>query len=113
MGIVLTIVVVQCVIAVVVIAVLKHLLDRELVEAALEKLQAAALAGVSGTLKVRSSGDIQENIKTRVQSLVRRKAPEMKIEYVHDPSLKGGLFIEWSGGSIDCGLAGRVKNIWS
>ena len=110
MGWLLILIVMQSVIAAVVILVLKHLLDKELIEAALEKLQAAS-GGLSGQVKVKSAKDLNSQIQHRIQSLLRGK--ETKVIFELDPSLKGGLRIEFSAGNpIDCSMAGRLKNLW-
>ena len=113
MGLFLCILFVQCVIVAAVVFILKRLLDRELIEGALEKLQATVIAPAQGEIIIKSAAVLNQEIQSRVQSLVRRRAPDIKVVFTRDSGLKGGIVIESSGGVIDFSLASRLKNFWS
>ena len=103
---------VQILIAVGVIFVLKHKLNRELTEAALEKLHAAAF-GTSGPIIVKSHRALSQETQNRMRSMVNRRSARAEVVFEQDRTLKGGIVIDLPGGSIDCSLAGCIKKLWS
>ena len=111
MGIIALVLLAQCFIAVIVIAVLKRLLERELIEAGFEQLQAALLPAETPQVTVRSALDLKPETRGRAQAVLKRKAADIKIIFTSDPALKGGIVFEWPGGNIDCSLADRLKNL--
>lgn len=110
---VFVLIVVQVIIAAVVIFVLKRLLDKELVQAALEKLQGADIPTGDPQVDVRFCPPLSPEVKARVQSVVRHKSPAAKVVFSEDPSLKGGLVITVAGVVMDFSMTGRLKNFWS
>jgi F0F1-type ATP synthase delta subunit len=111
MGIVLTVLIVQCIIAAVVIFVLKHLLDRELMDAAMEKLQASDFFP-AGAVTITSASSLDAQTQSRIQALLRRKG-DVKIVFAKDPGIQGGLIIACADKTIDFSVANRLKNIFS
>src|SRR5690348_1946037 len=97
---ILTFVCVQLVIAVTVILVLKKLLDRELVDAALEKLESYKPADGIKQVSVRLA-KANEMINHRLQSVCRKKFAQAQLQMEQDPAIKGGLIIELDGDVLD------------
>ncbi len=102
---------IQILVATAVIFILKHKLDRELVEASLEKLHAAAFQA-PGQIMVKSYKVLSREIQGHFKSIVRRKAADAEIIFVQDKALKGGVIIELPQEKIDFSLAGRLRNFW-
>lgn len=112
MGWFLAVLLLQCVIAVVVIIVLKYLLDRELVEAAMEKLYTRA-RGNSDSVEVISATPLNEKVCGRIKDLITRKSPDTKVTFIQDVAIKGGIIIRFHDEEINFSLEDRLKNIWS
>ncbi len=109
MGWIIVLVLVQLLIAGVVIFVLKRLLDRELMLTALEKLD--SLEPVK-EITVKYAGHLSDAIRSKIQSILRRKTEGIKVIFIESSELKGGLVIEAEGVVFDFSLAGRLKNFW-
>ena len=110
---IIILILVQTVIAGAVIFVLKRLLDRELIEAALEKAQAVALTPLPEAIVVTSAGTLNVQASQRFQSIFKRKAPDVNIVFEQDPALQGGVVIAWGREHLDFSIASRLKNFWS
>ena len=108
----LILILVQVAIAGAVIFVLKRLLDRELVQAALERLHAVAVAAGTGDVVVKHCGVLSSQVQGQIQSIVRSKSPQAKVIFQEDAALRGGLAVQLPGEFIDFSLAARLKNFW-
>ncbi len=107
------VILVQAVVAAVVIYVLKRQLDRELVEAALEKLQGFHWEGITGDIVIKSQPSLKPQSQAHAQAIVHRKLPQARIVFVTDSSIWGGIVIELSGQTLDFSLVNRLKNFWT
>ena len=108
----LILVVVQVVIAAIVIFVLKHLLEKELNAAALEKLHTLNLSA-GQEVTVTSAGVLREKLKVQLQALLCRKSPDVKVIFQQDQDIRGGMIIELPGETLDFSIANRLKHFWS
>jgi len=97
--------VVQCVFTVVVIFVLKKIWDRELIRAALEKLETCNASPEAKEIDVRSASKISEEFKDHIESIRRRKFVQANLNIQQDPSLKGGIVITVGDLSLDFSLS--------
>ena len=113
MGILLIIFFIQCVIAVVAIFILKKLLDKELMEAALEKLESCKASEEVKEISVHSATEINPEYKSRIQSVCKRKFAQARLDILLDPLLKGGVVIKAGEYSLDFSLSNRLQNFWS
>lgn len=102
---------VQAIVAGIVLLVLKGRLHRELVDAALEKLQASAIPS-GADIRVVSAKALDAAAQERVTAMVARKAPQAGIVFDADPSLKGGIMFEYGDNRIDFSVSGRLKTAW-
>lgn len=106
-------VLVQLMVAGVVVVVLKHLLNKELIEAALEKLEFFKPAQGSSLIMVSLGRAMDDELGARFESLRRRRFAEFKIEFKQDKSLKGGVIVIIGNDVLDFSLNTRLKNFWS
>ena len=104
--------IVQVLVAGIVIFILKRLLDKELIEAALEKLQGLHAPENVGDIIVRlGRSDFQA--QGRFEELTRRRFPRAKLSVEEDAALKGGVIITIGDQTLDFSVASRLKGFWS
>ena len=103
---------VQVVIAGVVIFILKRLLDKELVEAALEKLQGLSAGDIAGEIVLRVNRP-DFKVQGRFEDLVRRRFPAAQLIVQEDAGLKGGVVLIVAGQTLDFSITSRLKGFWS
>ncbi len=113
MGWIITFVVVQLIMAVIVVLVLRKLLEKELIEAALEKLEYFKPAQGGGEFIIRVASHLDGRIEDRFKSWCGRRFAGSKISFEQDGALKGGVVIVAGGEVLDFSLANRLKNLWS
>jgi F0F1-type ATP synthase delta subunit len=104
----------QVVVALIVIAVLKKLLDRELVESALEQLEVFKYQGDLSEIKkifVISHKTMSPEIQTRFKSIAARRLKEVPIEFSTDIGFKGGVKVVIAQTQIDCTLSDRLQKL--
>jgi F0F1-type ATP synthase delta subunit len=104
---------VQCAFAVVVILVLKRLLDKELMNAALEKFESCKSSSEVIEITVLSASRMNEEFKSRLESVRKRKFVQARLNFKEDPGLKGGLAIALGDVLLDFSLQSRLQNFWS
>jgi F0F1-type ATP synthase delta subunit len=109
MGILIATLFLQCIIAGIVIFVLKRLLEKELFENALEKLHSAK--EMTSPITVITANNINIQNKSRIESLLKRKIENVSINFSQDQALKGGIILKWAQGAIDCSLSERLKHL--
>ncbi len=107
------VIVVQIVIVAVVVVVLKRLLDKELIDAALERMIHAGIPEGVSTVVVKSSGTLNDVVKARVGQALRSRSSTVEIIFQQDASIKGGLIVEMGTQVLDFSIANRLKNFWS
>ena len=113
MGTLLMVLLGQCVFAVVVILVLKKLLDRELMNAALEKFEACQSSLTIKEISVFSASAINEDFKGHLESIRKRKMPSAHLNFQQNAELRGGVVIAAGDALLDFSLASRLQNFWS
>lgn len=104
---------VQCVFALVVIFVLKRLLDKELMRAALEKFESCKTSPEIKEIAVRSASMINDEFKVYLESIRKRKFTQAKLSFQEDAALKGGVVIAVGDQLLDFSLSSRLQHIWS
>ena len=95
------------------IFVLKKLLDKELMNSALEKFESCKASSDIKEIIVRSSSTINDEFKSRLESIRKRKFIQAKLDFQFDASLKGGLVIVLGDLLLDFSLSSRLQNFWS
>lgn len=113
MSIILIIFLGQCVIAAIVIIVLKKLLDRELMNAALEKFESCKASADIKEITVLSSSRIKDEVQGRLESIRKRKFVQAKLIYRVEPQVKGGIVIALEDILLDFSLSSRLQNFWT
>ena len=106
----------QVVLALVVIFVLKKLLDRELVESALEQFEVLKYDGdpsVIKTIAVTARKPLGAEIQSRFKSIAARRFKGMSIDFSTDAELKGGVKVVIGKMQIDCSLNDRLERLFS
>jgi F0F1-type ATP synthase delta subunit len=103
----------QCVFAVAVIFVLKKLLDRELIRAALEKFEACKTPPDIKEITVLSAAGIGEEFKGHLESIRQRKMPQANLNFRENAALKGGIVIAMGDILLDFSLLSRLEHFWS
>ena len=103
---------VQALVAAVVIFILKQLLDKELIEAALEKFQGLDTGKDTADIRVRL-GKMDARARERFEDLARRRFPRARLTVEQDEGLKGGVIITVGSEQLDFSVANRLKGFWS
>jgi F0F1-type ATP synthase delta subunit len=105
----------QVVLALIVIAVLKKLLDRELVESALEQFEVFKYQGDLSRIKkiaVVGHKEIRPEIQTRFKNIAARRFKDIPIDFSTDMTLKGGVKVLMAEAQIDCTLSDRLQRLF-
>ncbi len=113
MHIIAIFVLLQVVIGAVAVFVLVRLLDKELIEAALERLQAVSAAELFGPVHFKTARPLNPEHRGRIQSIFKRKAVQGKIIFEENLALKGGLLIAYNDQVLDFSLSSRLQKLWS
>lgn len=103
---------VQVIVASVVIYGLKRRLDRELIEAAIEKLSVIKGSDEQGLIVVTSQINLKESWRFSIERIIKHKFSSAEIIFKQDPLLKGGIIINAFGQTLDFSIANRLKNFW-
>lgn len=111
MTLVLIFIVVQIIVAGIVIAVLNNKLKKELIEAALENLQANLPSATHAQVRVISAAELDAPIKARIENMMKRKAPNASVLFETDLVLKSGLVIHVGDMVLDFSLSERLKKL--
>jgi F0F1-type ATP synthase delta subunit len=92
---------------------LKKHLDRELIAAALEKLEACKVSPEIKEILVRSGGGVSDETKAHLESIRQRKFNQTQLNIQKDSTLKGGMVIAAGDLLLDFSLSGRLRHLWS
>lgn len=114
-GIIFFVFALQLVMALIVIAVLMHLLGRELTEAALEELEGLKSPQDAGGIKsvaVVSHAQLSNENVSRIKSVVGRKFKGASVEFSTDNTLQGGVMVRAGATVIDCSVKKRLEKLW-
>jgi len=103
----------QCVFVVAVVFVLKGLLDKELLRAALEKFESCKVPEEIKEITVLSAKNISDEYKSHLESVRKRKMPQASLKYMENADLKGGVVIAAGDLFLDFSLSSRLQNFWS
>ena len=101
----------QGLVAAAVIFVLKRVLDKELMKAALEQLESGQIPSATGEIVVRFSAPVSDEFKNHLESIRQRKFARANVDFRREAGLKGGVIIEAEGCSLDFSLAGRLRDL--
>ena len=96
-----------------VIFVLKRLLDKELMKAALEKFESCKTSPDINEIVVRSASSINDEFKDHLESIRKRKFAQANLNFQEDAELKGGVVIAIGDLLLDFSLASRLQHFWS
>ncbi len=111
-GIVFLVVVLQAVVAAVGLIFFKRLLDKELIEAALEKFQTWEAAKTADRIALRLHS-LDPRIRDRFEELSRRRFPSAQLTFELDAGIKGGAVISAGSEELDFSMASRLRTFWS
>jgi F0F1-type ATP synthase delta subunit len=114
-GIIFLIFGLQVVLALIVIVVLKKLLDRELVESALEQFEVLKYQEDPSQLKtiaVVGHKALKDQIRSRFKSVAARKFKGVPVDFPTDAGLKGGVKVVVGRTVIDCTLNDRLEKMF-
>jgi len=103
----------QCVFAGVVIFVLKGLLDKELIRAAIEKFESCKISPDIKEIAIFSASTISDEFKYNLESIRKRKFADVNLKFQENTELKGGVVIALGEELLDFSLASRLENFWS
>jgi F0F1-type ATP synthase delta subunit len=103
----------QCVFAAAVIFVLKRLLDKELMTAALEKFESCKASSDIKEITVLSASKVNHEFQHRFESIRKRKFLEAKLNFRENPELKGGVVIALGDLFLDFSFQSRLEHFWS
>ena len=103
----------QCVFVFVVIFVLKIILDKELINAALEKFESAPSSEDLKEILVYSAVNLSDEIKSRLEIVRRRKFVGANFNFLQNAELKGGIVISMNDTLLDFSLTTRLQQFWS
>jgi F0F1-type ATP synthase delta subunit len=112
MSIVLMVIFVQLIFAAVVFFILKKLLDRELLGAALEKFESCESSPAIKEITVYSASRISDESRGRFESIRQRKFSGANLNFMENAGLKGGLVISMENVLLDFSLYSRLHNFW-
>ena len=104
---------VQCVIAGIVIFVLKGFLDRELKKAAIEKLVSLKAAQDINQITVYYAHVMPSMIQEEIKNIAHQKFSKGNIVFEQLQALKGGLMIKIADEVLDFSLSSRLEHLWS
>jgi len=104
---------VQCLLAIGVVFVLKKILDRELIEVALENLEACKTSPDVKEIIVRLPSAVSDEIKSHLESIRKRKFIQANLNIQEDRALKGGMVIAVGDVLLDFSLSSRLQHFWS
>ncbi len=113
MTILIMIIILQLTIALVVIFVLKHFLDRELEKAAIEKLMSLKANADLKVVNIYHAKPLTLNIEGEFRALVKNKFSGSEIIFEQISNLKGGLIIKAADEVLDFSVSSRLENLWS
>ena len=113
MFIFLILILVQCVFAGVVIFVLKKLLDKELMMAALEKFESCKASSDIKEITVHTASKVNDDLQRKLESIRKRKFVQAKLDFKENTGLKGGVVIALGDILLDFSLSSRLHHFWS
>jgi len=103
----------QCVLVGIVIFVLKRLLDKELVQAALEGFESCKAPSDIKEIDVFSASRISDELKSHLESVRQCRFVQANLNFKENADLRGGLIIALGDIVLDFSLASRLENFWS
>ena len=110
MSILLMVLLGQFVFAVIVIFVLKSLLDKELMMAAIEHFESCKSSPELKEITIRTASNVSDEFKSQLESVKQRKFVQSNLIFQEDASLKGGVIITVGDIQLDFSLLSRLKH---
>ena len=80
---------------------------------ALEKFESCKASPDIKEITVRSASTINDEFKSRLESIRKRKFIQAKLNFQDDVGLKGGVVIVMGDLLLDFSLSSRMQNFWS
>jgi F0F1-type ATP synthase delta subunit len=115
LNIIFIVFILQIIVALIVIFVLKKLLDRELIEAALEQLEVLRPKDDAPPFKsaeVISHADLNSETQGRVKNILSRRFKGLAVNFSTDSGLKGGVKVVIGAAVVDCTLDDRLQKMF-
>ena len=106
-------VLVQTAIAVAVVLVLKKLLNKELIESALEKFTSLKTSPDTTRLEIHYAAPLNPAFQERFKLLAQRKFTHVALVWQEDKSLKGGVVLIVGNETFDFSITNRLRHFWS
>ncbi len=110
---ILIIFLIQVVFVLAVIFVLKRLLDRELMNSALEKFESCKSSDQIKEITVFSCSTVNKEFRYRFESVSKRRFPQAQLKYRIEAGLKGGVVLCVGEDLLDFSLRCRLQNFWT
>ncbi|MBP6342649.1 MAG: F0F1 ATP synthase subunit delta [Candidatus Omnitrophica bacterium] len=114
-GIVFVVFVLQVVLALIVVAVLKVFLGKELIKVALERFETLKLQEDIAQIKeisVFSHSPLESDIQTRIKTVAAGKFKGIPLNLAVNSALEGGMVIMVGSTVIDCSSKTRLSSLW-
>ena len=103
----------QCVFALIVVFVLKKMLDKELMRAALEKFESCKASLEIKEIDIYLATAMNEEFMSHLEVIRKNKFAQARVNVQRNPDLKGGIVIKLGDLLLDFSLASRLQNFWS
>ena len=101
----------QFLIACIIFAFLKKILNEDLIELAVEKLKNSQLNPGLNEVVIISYKQMKGSTKNRIEREIKSKRDNLLVQFSELKELKGGVVIQMGEHIIDCSLLTRLKNI--
>ena len=101
----------QFLIACIIFAFLKKILDEDLIELAVEKLKNSQLNPALNEVVIISYKRMKDATKSRIEREIKLKRDKLSVRFSESKELKGGVVIQMGENIIDCSLLTRLKNL--
>lgn len=115
LGIFGKIIILQMIVVAVAVYVLMRLLDRDLVLIAIERargFQPSEEAKKAEKIVVIAAGKLSADWQAQLSSALKKKCFRAEIEFLENPTLRGGLVVEIAGEVWDYSLMNRLKHLF-
>lgn len=114
-GIIFVVFILQVVLALIVVAVLKRFLGRELTKVALERFETLKPQEDTAELKeiaVFSHSPLDPSVEARIKAVAAKKFKGIPLNLAVNDALQGGVVIIIGSNVIDCSSKTRLNHLW-
>ncbi|MBF0511367.1 MAG: F0F1 ATP synthase subunit delta [Candidatus Omnitrophica bacterium] len=109
---ILILVLVQVIFALIVIAVLKKHLSKELMRACLEAFESSKMLEEIKEIKVLTAGPLNIEAKGHLERIRQRKFSQALFSYHENREIQGGIVIAAGEVFLDFSLTSRMRHFW-